>query len=86
MADPNPRMQYVTDDGPYVGAVAITGSAQTLAVRGRAIHVTTAGNITFTMEDGSSVTHTATSLPIGIYKLTVRAISAGATTAGYVLL
>lgn len=86
MAEPNPRMQYVTDDGPYTGAVAITGSAQTLAVIGRAIHVTTAGNITFTMMDGSSVTHSATSLPVGIHKLTVRVITTGATTAGYVLL
>jgi hypothetical protein len=86
MSEPNKRMQYPTDAGPALGAVAITGAAQTLATRGRGLHITVAGNITFTMEDGTSMTHTATSLPIGFYPFTVRSIDNGATAQGYVLL
>ena len=69
---------------PATGAVAITGAAQTLATTGRGLLITTAGNITFTTQDGSTVTWA--SIPVGIHAITVRAISNGATAAGYVLL
>lgn len=69
---------------PATGAVAITGATQTLSVTGRGLLIVTAGDITFTLQDGTAVTWT--SIPVGIHPLTVRAITAGATAAGYVLL
>jgi hypothetical protein len=66
-----------------VGAVAITGAAQTLAVTGRAIEVTGVGDITFTLLDGSSMV--LTGVTVGTKMWTVRSI-ASATLTGYVLL
>lgn len=71
-----------SEDAPYVGCVALAGGAQTLTQTGRGLHITTAGNITFTMQDGSTMTLTA--IPAGVYRHTVRAISV-CTAAGYVL-
>ena len=67
-----------------MGAVAITGTAQTLATSGRALLITSTGGITFTMQDGSSVTWN--DVPVGLWPLTVKAIANGATATGYVLL
>lgn len=85
MATLNPAMNDAARaDQPATGAVAITGAAQTLDVTGRYLLITVTGNITFTMQDGSSVTWA--SIPVGLYKMTVRSISNGATVTGYVLL
>lgn len=85
MADLNSRMAgHVSASDPAVGAVAITGSAQTLSTSGRGLLITTTGNITFVTQDGSSITWA--SIPVGIHPVTVKSISNGATAAGYVLL
>lgn len=68
---------------PATGAVAITGAAQTLAVTGRSLLITGTGNITWTLQDGSTITWTG--IPVGEWHITVRAITS-ATATGYVLL
>lgn len=84
MSDLNKRMGGgLHPTASAIGAVAITGAAQTLATTAVGLLITTSGNITFTMQDGSSVTWN--SIPVGVHPLTVRSISA-ATAAGYVLL
>lgn len=80
----NQRMNELTPSDPAIGAVAITGSTQNLATSARGLLITTTGNIAFTMQDGSSVTWN--SIPVGVYPLTVKSITTGATAAGYVLL
>lgn len=84
MASLNQRMNEITPTDPAVGAVAITGSSQTLSTSGRGLLITVTGDITFTMQDGSSVTWA--SIPVGVYPLTVKSITTGATCTGYVLL
>jgi hypothetical protein len=69
-------------DDPAIGAVAITGSAQTLAVSGRGLLVTTTGNLVATMQDGSSITWA--SVPVNVYPLAIKAITSF-TGAGYIL-
>lgn len=66
---------------PYTGCVAL--SVATLATTARGLLITTTGNITFTMQDGSTMALTA--VPVGEYRFTVRAISV-LTAAGYALL
>ncbi len=66
-------------DQPATGAVAITQAAQPFSPTGRAILVTTAGNITFTLQDGSTMA--LTNIATGLYPFTVRSI-ASATLAG----
>ena len=84
MATLNPAMnEGARASQPATGCVAITGSAQTLSTTGRGLFITTQGDITFTMQDGSTMTLTA--LPVGIYSFTVRAITS-ATAAGWILL
>jgi hypothetical protein len=85
MATLNPAMNDASRSAqPATGCVAITGSAQVLATTGRGLFITTQGDITFTMQDGSTMTLTA--LPVGVYSFTVRAITTGATAAGWVLI
>jgi hypothetical protein len=66
---------------PATGCVAL--ATGTLATTARGLFITTAGNITFTMQDGSEMALTA--VPVGHYPFTVRAISV-LTAAGYALL
>ncbi len=80
MSEPNPRMQYPTDAAPAVGSAAI--AVQEYSPRGRGLLITATGNITFLMEDGSEVDWP--SIPVGIYALSCREITA-ATATGYVL-
>lgn len=69
---------------PATGAVALAGGAQALAVTGRSLLITGTGNISFTMQDGTS-TITWNSIPVGEWHLTVRSIQS-CTASGYVLL
>lgn len=66
---------------PYTGCVAL--SVSTLSTTARGLLITTTGNITFTMQDGSEMVLTA--VPVGHYPFTVRAISV-LTAVGYALL
>lgn len=68
---------------PAIGAVAITGSAQSLTQPGRGLLITVTGNITFVTKGGNTVTWA--SIPVGIHAITVKSISNGATCTGYVL-
>lgn len=82
MAILNPTMNDPSRAGqPATGCVAL--SVATLATTGRGLFITTTGNITFTMQDGSTMTLTA--VPVGYYPFTVRAISV-LTAVGYALL
>lgn len=82
MANPNPALQDSSRASqPATGCVAL--SVATLAIPARGLLITTAGNITFTMLDGSTMTLTA--VPVGYYPFTVRAISV-LTAVGYALL
>lgn len=81
MATQNAAMTQPTADQPATGCVAL--SVTTLAVTARGLFITTAGNITFTMQDGTTMTLTA--VPAGYYPFTVRAISV-CTAVGYALL
>jgi hypothetical protein len=80
MGEQNRRMQYMTDAGSGVGAVA--AAVQTYSPHGRKLLITAAGNITFKMSDGSTVVWAA--CPVGLYDLTVSEITAIAAT-GYVI-
>lgn len=68
---------------PAQGAVAITGSAQSLTQAGRALLITVTGDITFVTAGGNTVVWAA--CPVGIHPITVKSISNGATVTGYVL-
>lgn len=70
-----------SEDAPGVGAVAI--AVATYNPMGRKLLITTAGNITFLTQDGSTVVWA--SIPVGIHDITVKQITA-ATAVGYVLL
>ncbi len=85
MADLNTAMSDAARASqPATGAVAITGSLQTLAVTGRGLLITATGNITWTLQDGTTIAFTG--IPVGQYDITVRSIANGATATGYVLL
>lgn len=82
MATLNEAMSNAARAGqPATGCVAL--SVTTLATTARGLFITTIGNITFTMQDGSTMT--LTSVPVGYYPFTVRAISV-CTAVGYALL
>lgn len=82
MAEQNRWMNIAgSEDAPYVGAVAI--SATTYSPYGRGLLVTTAGNIEFVTQDGSTIVWA--SIPVGIHEITVKSVTA-ATAVGYVLL
>lgn len=82
MATLNPAMNDSSRAGqPAVGCVAL--SVTTLATTARGLFITTTGNITFTMQDGSTMA--LTGVPVGYYPFTVRAISV-LTAAGYALI
>lgn len=84
MSDLNPRMaKESTPIDSAIGAVSLTGSAQTLSTTGRALLITSSGNIAFTTQDGSTISWTG--IPVGIHPLTVRAITS-CTASGYVLI
>lgn len=68
---------------PAQGAEAFAGSAVSLTQPGRALLITTAGNITFVTAGGDTVVWA--SIPVGIHAITVKSISAGATAVGYIL-
>lgn len=68
---------------PAIGAVAITGSAQTLTNPGRGLLVTVTGDITFTTAGGDEIEWP--DCPVGVHPITVASISNGATVTGYVL-
>lgn len=72
-----------SENAPAVGCVAITGAEQVLATTGRKLVITTTGNITFKLQDNSTMTWS--SIPVGVYEFTVRSITS-ATAAGYVML
>lgn len=67
---------------PATGAVAITGSAQTLPKIGRSLLITTSGDITFVTGGGDTIVWAA--IPVGEWHITVASIVT-ATAAGYVL-
>lgn len=82
MATLNPAMSDASRSAqPATGCVAL--SVTTYATTARGLFITTAGNITFTMQDGSEMALTA--VPVGHYPFTVRAVSV-LTAVGYVLL
>ena len=81
MATLNPTMNHVTASQPATGCVAL--SVTTFATTARGLFITTTGNITFTMQDGSTMALTA--VPVGHYPFTVRSVSV-LTAAGYALL
>jgi hypothetical protein len=68
-------------DDPAVGCVAIAPGV--LATTGRGLFITTAGAITFVMQDGSTMA--LASIPVGVYNFTVRSITSAAAV-GFVLL
>lgn len=73
----------MTPTDSAIGAIAIVGGAQALATTGRALEVTVAGNISFTLLDGSTMT--LTGVTVGTHSWTVKSIQS-CTLSGYVLL
>jgi hypothetical protein len=70
---------HSSPDDPYVGAVAITGSAQVLNPHCRAIMAGSNGNVAVIMVDGSAVT--LIGLVAGqVYRFACREIVASGTT------
>ncbi len=81
----NQRMAATMTPGdPAVSSVAISGSAQALAISGRAILVSTAGTVTGQLlEDTADVAYI---LPVGVWPLAFKSITSVVSLVGRILL
>lgn len=84
MASNNKRLNAISADDPGVAGVVITGSAQTLAIAGRAILVGVAGSITGRLvEDTADVVYP---IPVGLWPLAFKSITSVSSLTGVIIL